>query len=848
MAFCNPEGAPSTLIAQIEHLLGLPMESTTMQPPLDIILLTLPDHMCDPNLLRVIEHLQHSGKLDPQSPDWAERMRILLDIFAKTKSSDYLLSRRAIASHLAKAYEDVVDVGHFHNAVVQKVIDMWQKTLPGETDAIILQMAFEVLSKEIVLSATADDTATNPNARHIHYLWAGIAQQKHEGCDEHAPSTCTTTGASTSNDRACERSRVFLAVKFLIVAFNVFAFKSPQALEILLTDADRRQSASAATMAVNLFRNLTWLCGVQKEGRRQGRPNIYCRKARLLLIQWMLRLRATADHHIFSNSNLLPEVIPLARLIFRSGSSENLISRLDGAQFEQKERLTDQVRRKQRQRNGTRLSRKDSLKKDDDIREWDMNMISIGLQQCILWGGPDNLLPELYTGTSHPSLAMTTYSKNEGDASPYWLPVSTYVDSICDTLIYGHDWEIASYILCHLPLQLAHKHFFCGDKVIPAIQRLVKTIYEAIPEDRLFHRLECTQPPQVEAKHVRALLYHNLTVLISYRRVYTAKGGSNDETVKEIKPKIIEAFIAGLGNGLTTSKPCVEGLAHVVYALPDLLAGFLPSIVEKLSRLITASDMAVHILEFLFIVGYTPKCWLRSFRERDYQLVFGIALQYIEHHYRPDKPTLWSEDGKHSYALAQHVLNKAFFVIHLWFLALKVEDRAKFVPLITDQLLRANKGKQRIEPTTEVCLDWLSRYAYGSADPKVSPSFMYNSIVNPDGGKKFSLKRRWDEKEASESKNIIAVKAWKLGSSIITVATMRRPAGWIRVLVRRPSCIAELVFRPEGQSNWVPAAIPPVLADPKNDVNPSSDDSPAEETPDINEVKKKFFDKRGYSC
>jgi hypothetical protein len=804
-----------------------------MRPPLDLILLTLPDHMCDPNLSRVIEHLQNSGKLDPRFPDWAERMRILLDVFSKTNSSEYLTSRRAIASHLSKAYEDVVDLGHFHEEVVDNVIKMWQRTLPTETDPIILQIAFEVLSKEIVLSATADDTATSPNTREIHYLWADLAMQKHDDCDDHAPDSCATAGTTSSNYKACEKSRVFLAVKFLIIAFNIFAFKSPQALEILLTDADRRQSVSAATTAVSLFRNLTWLCGVNKGGRREGKPNIQCRKARLLLLQWMMRLRASADHRIFSTSALLPEVIPLARLIFRAGSDENLVSRLDTDQYEQKERLRDQERRRKRARTGARLPRKDSLKKDDEFIECDMNMISIGLQQCILWNGPDSLVDELYNGTTHPSPAMTTYAKNEAASSPYWLPVSTYVDALCDILTYGRDWEITSYILTPLPLQLAHKHFFCGNKVIPEIQRLVKTIYESIAEDQLFHRMECVQPRQLEAKHVKALLYQNLTVLISYRRVYTANGGDDVARVREIKPKIIESLVSGLGNGLTTSKPCVEGLSHVVYALPDLLAGFLPSIVEKLSRLITNPGMVVHILEFLFIVGYTPQTWVRSFRERDYRLVFGIALNYIEHHYRPDKPTLVTGDGKPSYALAQHVLNKAFFVIHLWFLAIRVEERAKFVPFITEHLMTANQGKERLEPTTEVCLDWLSRYGYGNADPKVTPSFLYHSIVSPDGGSRYSVKRSWDEKELNEDKNIVAVKAWKLGNSIVTVATMKRPPGWIRVVVRRPSCFAELICRPQGQRNWVPAEIPPEFVD-TGDVNVSTDDGPAET--EINEV------------
>ncbi len=157
------------------------------------------------------------------------------------------------------------------------------------------------------------------------------------------------------------------------------------------------------------------------------------------------------------------------------------------------------------------------------------------------------------------------------------------------------------------------------------------------------------------------------------------------------------------------------------------------------------------------------------------------------------------------------MLNTAFFVIYIWFLAIKLDDRPKYASYITGRLEYANAKKEKIEPSTEVCLDWLARYTYSNADPKAAPSFLYRSIVAPDVGE-YNPNGGWDAQHDSEMKNVAAIKAWKLGNSIVTVSTMKKPAGWVRIVSRRPSGLTELVCRLENWPHVSPGDYAPDLA------------------------------------
>ncbi|KAG8858115.1 Tuberous sclerosis 2-like protein [Serendipita sp. 405] len=911
--------APTPLLNSLTDLFRVSLEAK-ITPPLPSILLELCDHLNDNDALVIITQLQSSSELSPSFPNWADNFRRLINAFCGNARA-FPKTRRAIALQLSKVYSEItsIDQEPLRIEIVEDMLRMWEQTLCEESNEEILNIAFDMLSTEIVLATVAADETGEDGAvdwqtiaDRIRDLWFKVATtsppyyesdrlamihsplvpstgyqspsvvptpsfERSQNQLLHNPSpslplnsinaTLTSAtphfqamaleegdsqtlaqddlsreqnqGTPQNSDPAIQprKGQAVLAVTFLITAFNKLAFRSPQSLRILLSDASRPQSASAARMAIGLFRNIVQLVGTEPiDGKEEhnSHPNeqptrVQCPKARLLILQWLLRLRADRDHKVYGVNELDNEVLPMARLIYRAERS-----RTDDLNAERGDKgLPSELaerRRKRAETKGTNdLRPHRALERDrgregasrDPTREprarghtealsasasrsrsrppvSPRTKFSIPRPQEILWCLPEFPGIEWEKHAMRPSPAMATFASVSGEDGTFWLHVDYYVQTLCDILENEKDWEVVSYLLCHLPLQLANKHFFCGPKTKIQIRRLVLVICNAINDDKLHSNQEYPLPPSLPQVNVQALLYHTLTVLISYHRIFDTDIGESDQTARSIKADIVEVIFRGLARDEVTNKPCLEALSLAVYELPEQVAKFTAEIIEKLSRIMSNPNMAVHILEVLVVIGYTPKLYSGSFREEEYRRVFGVALQYIQHHYRPDAKTLRTTDGRESYALAQHVLNTAFFVIYLWFLSIKLEERHRYVPFITKQLLIANSRKDSIEPSSEVCFDWLARYAYSNADPKAAPSFLYRSVVAPSAGA-FNVNRSWDELQKHEMENASVIKAWKLGNSIVTISTMKKPPGWIRIVSRRPSGLTELVCRVE---NW----------------------------------------------
>lgn len=728
--------------------------------------------------------LQQARQLEPSGAAWKWQKHVftLLRHFS-TAFEDYPLARRAFVEHLSEFYTKDAHAETFHTDLAGDVFTMLEKILPEETDEVVIKAGFDISLRELVLSYEID-TIT----KRIRTLWMKLALEDH-------PSSF----------------RRVLSVKFFILGFNRFAFRPPQSLKIMEGKSDWKQSVSAANTAIYLYRDIVALAGLSrdKEGRVQG-PLLQCPEARLVILQWLLRLRAGATHRIFAVDGPLTEVIPIATLANRvEGEKEESIQVPLETEFKQDPLVA--ARRK------LRIWRRQSVDKQASNRSRQGSAASGPVTQVLspveaapepatpiigpllrptLWKLPDRVRRDLFVGTSIPSPAMITFQTNK--QTGYWLRVSIYVDTIADILEHDDCWEIVSYVLCHLPLQLANKHFFCGPKVNPTIRRLTNVICRAIKDNRLYKNVSSTGPMNVGQDEVQAMLYHTLTVLIAYRNRFRLKPNVLDTNARQTIDNIIESFSQGLRSSLVASRLCIEGLSQVVYAMPDEMAKFATVIVEGLARVMTNPDMAIHILEFLLVLGFSRKTYLGAFRTTDYQMVFAVALMYIEQHYRTDRPTLQTTDGKVSFSLAQHVLRLAFLVIHTWFMRIKPEERAQHIPFITGKLVASHKNKEVLSPMTISSLDSLTRYAYGNVDPKVTPSFMYKSIICPDVPDDWqSLRKPWRERHAYEMNNVADIQAFKLGVSIITVSIMKEPKGWIRMTSRRPSCHIDLVCHVE---------------------------------------------------
>ncbi|KAH6911891.1 hypothetical protein BKA70DRAFT_1422604 [Coprinopsis sp. MPI-PUGE-AT-0042] len=163
--------------------------------------------------------------------------------------------------------------------------------------------------------------------------------------------------------------------------------------------------------------------------------------------------------------------------------------------------------------------------------------------------------------------------------------------------------------------------------------------------------------------------------------------------------------------------------------------------------------MAVHILTFLSMVSSVPSLHA-SFTEDDFKMVFGVALQYLQHYNQlRNSPT-------RSWALSQHVRQQSYVTVYSWFTVLRLPDRPAHIPYVTRQLLLANEGREVLDGATEVCFDWLARNTYGCANSEKTVA--HNIILQPN---------------IAKPATVGPSKTWLYGNSFLTVKALDRK-GW----------------------------------------------------------------------
>ncbi|KAF8622825.1 hypothetical protein AX15_006741 [Amanita polypyramis BW_CC] len=511
-------------------------------------------------------------------------------------------------------------------------------------------------------------------------------------------------------------------------------------------------------------------------------------ETRLAALTFLMRLRADSDHRVFFSRESYDEngsVEMLADLIGRlkdgSGSSgggggdrQGTLSHSNSAS----ERGSDTAY-KMRSRTQERLGRHGSRGRGTSTGTSAKRMssrsrsrvpsgYSTGLPPQVtmlpqvkprepLWYYPQILPFAVETDVS--SEAVTTYdSRASGSTSDLNLPVSKYLEMLVDMLNTEKEWELISYTLCHLPVQLANRHFFCGPKSRAVLSRMLNVICTGI----LGKTLAAGSKRQREAL---GLAHHTLEVMISYWRCFDLQQ----------RHLMVEVFHAGLNEQPSTVRCCLHALSLAAFELPISTTKYLPRILENLSQIMSNPEMAVHILAYICIIASLPPLYA-NFTEDDFKTVFGVAVQYLQHHSRHNAPSTMS------WALSQHVRLLSYYLIYIWFLAVRLPDRAKHVKFITRQLLIANEGNEAVDGTTEVCFDWLARYTYATADPRPANSLLADIVMNP----------------ANESQDVpVKEKTWVVGNAVVTVRALSR-LGWLEVLMRRPSGFTKFLCRLEN--------------------------------------------------
>lgn len=558
------------------------------------------------------------------------------------------------------------------------------------------------------------------------------------------------------------------AVVSLVTAFSQLAFTSIGLIE------------SHMVLATRIFATLVTLLG-----------GTACTKAKLTVLQFFMRLRVDRDHRLYFAYDDYDRdglVAALACLIGR-GEKDKTSSALEERPVDDVELRRTRSRLPLQERTGRRLSRgrggPPSGSASSRSRSRAATRIIGHPAQVLrrmkprepLWTLPETLLFSISSEADTPSERLASYDPACPDDRVI-LRLSSYLREVLNIIKTTKDWDLLSYVLCHLPTQLSNKHLFCGPRSKLVLNDFLVTLCNCLQDGTLGSSID-RWPEGTNPRDAQAIAYHTLTVLISYKRCY--------EEVQS-RHKLIEVLLAGLSGQPSMVKCCLNALSLSAFELQPSMTKYLPRILEKLSQIMTNTAMAVHIIDFLAIVGSLPDLH-SNFTEADYKMVFGVALQYLQQHNHPDPSVTIS------WALSQHVCIMAYYIVYLWFLAVKLPDRPRHIKYITRQLLLANEGRDEIDESTEVCFDWLARYTYASADPRPANSMLSDIIMRAPNAE-------------SSVEPAISEKSWVLGSSVVTIRTLAR-RGWVEIVTRRASGLSKFLCRAENVPMITPGDVDP---------------------------------------
>ena len=828
----NPDGSISFL-STMSAILSQDLKTTLLFPVLPSVILSIADHLPDRDLSQLLITMADRQSLSPTSLTWLDHWQSILTmphLFSPARSS----TRRRAMDHLQSVWEFVKDSPAYRKPLAALVFEVWKQHSGEELEDNLVLVIWNVLADEAVLRLAekhAADLDTEPCDQEdgfceeiLDFLLEMAHEQKSEDDDDTAsvltvdstvasplsiiaptntaiaspilsrmttdypspsrekeppslPSITTllsqlTSGMPTRSQSKPRRSTNDMPIQIESPVLNT--------VEAPLTTP---RSVGAVIGFVSVFSQLvftplalsTWSI---RHARRVFKQLVElvtgagCLRARLTVLQFLMRLRVDRDHRVYFGENEYDKdgnVVTLAALIGRAeaglGTVEDLLR--DDELRRARTRVAPQERDGRRASRGRGQPRMDASRSRSRVpsRAMPGGMHKVKARDP-LWSIPETLWLSVAASDVASEGLMSYDPARPGDTDSI-LHTSLYLTKLVDVIETEKEWEILSYVLCHLPTQLANKHLFCGPRSKKVIGRLLTALFQGISEGSLARQIE-RWPEGIISRDAQGLAYHTLTVLISYRRCFESSQPLHH---------LVEVFLFGLSGQPSTQKCCLHALSLSAFELESSMTKYLSRIMEKLSQIMSNPAMAVHIIDFLAIVGSRPSLFV-NFTENDYKMVFAVALKYLEHHNRRDGSL------SISWALSQHVRIMSYYIMYVWFLAVDMPDRKRHVKYIIRQLLLANDGKNEVDAPTEIAFDWLARYTYASADPRPAKSTLGEVVMNP------AVQSKKNESAVSE-------KTWILGNSVVTIRALER-RGWIEVLSRRASGLTKFLVRAEN--------------------------------------------------
>ncbi|KAI4236035.1 MAG: hypothetical protein L6R40_006281 [Gallowayella cf. fulva] len=336
-----------------------------------------------------------------------------------------------------------------------------------------------------------------------------------------------------------------------------------------------------------------------------------------------------------------------------------------------------------------------------------------------------------YSSSQGTALNPLKILATEGTSSTAIDP-SSWLELVLEILEKGSDWEPYSYILIHLPSQLTNISLFAN--CIPQIEKLHDLLLYQLQKSKF---LEPPAHTELKKGHIALCLYQMLTVMVGYSGWF----------LPQKKVETVHTFLVGTSQWSQTIKCCIHALALCCHELPRAVDRCLSLILTKMSQIITQSQFAIDILEFLTRLSRLPAAY-QSIGEEPLRSIFGICIRHL-HHSREmrqiatDSVNLGSANSSKRCSnisgsgglpsdlgpvvstekeLPEYVYALAYHVITHWFLAIPIQDRSKHVGWIAKNLAWKDKfGEEIVEEQSQVTLDMMHRTAYLDLGETVRP-------------------------------------------------------------------------------------------------------------------------------
>lgn len=779
----------------------------------------LPDHvMVD----MVLQNRQHHAYV-PSSPDWIENTVELVNTFYPPQlhaSAPAIapMARFEVVQLISNMYDAVQDMPQFRNEMIEQVVvPLLERALCLENSPEIEAMLRAMLRHAATVSAfDASVGQGQPFTRLRHVLVESIhraqgldatSERKQARAQHSRQQSLGPSNMNVVRETQARIQRAIRSVRDMVTIFYQLSFALPNAAVMLPYDVHESDEVRdrAQACSVSLFRDLLVLVqcndsfnltssGISMSGTGDLRTENTSTDARapytmhiptqvrLVILQWLMRLRADRHHQIYFVHNVDKDVEPLAQLIQRTDEREERGRVRD--EREERGRVRDE--RPAPDTRGRSRAREPSGERGRSERRTEQRERSASRapDAPMLWSVPETLqvdLPDegwpstLWKVYAHEHVDDELPAHEPGAGEPLVMPTSEYLGVLINLLQSEADWEVVSYIIAHLPAQLSNKPCFCGPHTREQISALNDMLCTLLLQQKQFPNL--ILPEDVKRTDMYAVVYATMMVLVSYRRLLSRT--QHDE--------LLEAFIAGLTKSQNTAQPCVRALVVASYELQKSFTRLVAGVLVKLSTIMSSMTVSVHILELLVEISGSPALYA-NFTESDYKRVFGIALQYIQYHQSSaasSREDIRSSPAK--FSLSQYVMMLAYSNIAQWFITLRLSDRAKHVPYITRGLMLANEGREKLTDQTFVCLDFLARFTYSNAQSKPTRSLIRFLVTSSDPTQK---------KAPNADSN--ASQTWVMGKGLVTITSLRR-AGWLELVVRRPSGTTSMVAKLENE-------------------------------------------------